>query len=166
MSSAQCAGFKYMCPDEIMESLSEEQKGKIRTLREKLVKTAFSSIEQSSAVAPTSASEYNEMYGNGRVDGSVLHKFDDDDFQMHRFLRANEYDVDKAAEMYTKMVAWRTEFGTDTLLSDFLVDIETMKSVKKDYVHFYHRTDKLGRPIYIEQLGRLNMAGIKVRSLE
>ena len=132
--------FNYKCPTEILEVLTEEQREKIDTLR-----TILGAAKEGDATHTP-----------------VLRPEHDDDYQLHRFLHAKEYDVGKAREMYEKMVSWRREFGTDALLADFRID-DTYTKVKKDYIHFYYRTDKLGRPVYIEQLGKLNMAGIKVR---
>ena len=129
------AFFSYRCPDEALAELSPERREKIGTLR---------ALLQTPVTSP------------------LLRPEDDDDFHMHRFLRANEYDVDRARAMYERMVRWRADFGTDALLGGFR--IEEYRRVKQDYVHFYFRTDRLGRPVYVEQLGKLNMAGIKVRA--
>ena len=126
--------FSYKCPEEALAELTSDQRERMATLR-------------ASLLTP--------------VDAPLLRQEDDDDYHLHRFLRANEYDVDKARAMYERMISWRADFGTDTLLSDFRVD--AFEHIKKDYVHFYYKTDRLGRPVYIEQLGKLNMSSIKVR---
>ena len=168
-ATAPCASnfFNYQCPDEILLNLTAEQRDKIDALRGMLKNApipAAPSVDKASAeftqCSLSVPDEATKPLSHG-VD-SILREFDDDDFQLHRYLRANDYDIDKAEKMYTKMIKWRLHFGTDELLSDFVIEQDIMRSIKKDYVHFYHRTDKLGRPIYIEQLGRLNMSGIKV----
>lgn len=36
-------------------------------------------------------------------------------FFLCRFIKARKYDIKKTAEMWKNMLAWRTEFGTDTI---------------------------------------------------
>jgi hypothetical protein len=39
--------------------------------------------------------------------------------------------------------------------------------IKKNYPHFYHKTDKFGRPVYYELLGELNLSALlKVVSVD
>lgn len=71
-----------------------------------------------------------------------------------RFLKARKFEIPKALEMYKKYVEWRQEFGTDEILS---FRVPELSRIKECYPHGYHRTDRSGRPIYIERLGQLNM---------
>eukprot|EP01110_Echinostelium_bisporum_P013814 TRINITY_DN996_c0_g1_i1.p1 TRINITY_DN996_c0_g1~~TRINITY_DN996_c0_g1_i1.p1 ORF type:complete len:266 (+),score=60.68 TRINITY_DN996_c0_g1_i1:119-916(+) len=68
-----------------------------------------------------------------------------------RFLRARQYDVDKAVAMYDAYITWRTENNIDAVLSEgFCVD-------KELWQHSFHGHDKQGRPIFIERLGRTDV---------
>jgi len=56
--------------------------------------------------------------------------------------------------MYRKYLEWRQEFGTDEILS---FRVPELTRIKEFYPHGYHKTDRMGRPIYIERLGYLNV---------
>lgn len=79
----------------------------------------------------------------------------DTDADLLRFLRARSFDVPKAKAMYEAMVEWRNEIGADTIIQTF--QFPERKAVKALYPHFHHKTDKLGRPVYIESLGQLQL---------
>lgn len=70
-----------------------------------------------------------------------------------RFLRARKFDLAKAKQMFVNCEKWRKEFGTDTILTDFHYDEKPL--VAKMYPQYYHKTDKDGRPVYYEELGKV-----------
>lgn len=72
-----------------------------------------------------------------------------------RFLRARSFDVAKARAMYEAMVEWRREIGADTIIETF--KFPERKAIKEFYPHFHHKTDKCGRPVYIERYGQLQL---------
>lgn len=78
-----------------------------------------------------------------------------DDFTLLRFLRARQFEVDRSHRMFQRCEKWRKEFGTNTVLEDF-VYVEKAK-VAKLYPQYYHKTDKDGRPVYYEELGKVNI---------
>lgn len=78
-----------------------------------------------------------------------------DDATLLRFLRARKFDVQKAMVMYENCEKWRQEFGTNTILEDF--HYAEKEKVMKYYPQFYHKTDKEGRPVYYEILGKVNI---------
>jgi len=77
-----------------------------------------------------------------------------DDHAFLRFLRARKFDVSKALDMFNKYMQWRQEFGTDHILEFSFPEVVEMR---KFYPHGHHKTDKSGRPIYIERLGQLKI---------
>lgn len=77
-----------------------------------------------------------------------------DEHTAARFLKARKFDLAKAMEMYRKYLGWRQEFGTDEILS---FKVPEVSRIKEFYPHGYHKTDRMGRPIYIERLGQLNL---------
>ncbi|WVF71730.1 hypothetical protein IAT40_006538 [Kwoniella sp. CBS 6097] len=79
-----------------------------------------------------------------------------DDVTLLRFLRARKFDVPKAKLMWSNNEKWRTEFGADEIAANGY-DYPEQREVDKYYPQFYHKTDKEGRPVYIEQLGKLDI---------
>lgn len=77
------------------------------------------------------------------------------DADLLRFLRARSFDIAKAIAMYEAMLEWRKEVGADTIIESF--QFPERKAIKELYPHFHHKTDKFGRPIYIERIGHLQL---------
>eukprot|EP00944_MAST-04C_sp_MAST-4C-sp1_P008153 g8153.t1 len=67
-----------------------------------------------------------------------------------RFLRARNYDVDKAFELYQKAVKIREELGADKILEKR----DSNEIIWQNGTpHYHYGHDKLGRPFYIELSG-------------
>lgn len=75
-----------------------------------------------------------------------------DDPYLLRFLRARKFDLPKTLEMWRNFIKWRHEANVDNILT---MDFSEMDQAKKYYPHGYFRTDRNGRPIYIERIGFL-----------
>lgn len=78
-----------------------------------------------------------------------------DDYLLCKFLRARKYDVAKAKTMLVECDQWRVEFKVDELVKSFVYEENAV--VNTIYPRYYHKTDKEGRPVYIEHLGKLNI---------
>jgi len=76
-----------------------------------------------------------------------------DDTYLLRFLRARKFDFNQTLEMWTNFIKWRKEKNVEEVCK---IEIPEMNEAKKYYPHLYFRTDKLGRPIYIERIGKVN----------
>ncbi|KAJ7087365.1 CRAL-TRIO domain-containing protein [Mycena belliarum] len=75
-----------------------------------------------------------------------------------RFLRARKFDVPKAKEMWIANEKWRKEFGVDEIVKNF--EFPELPIVDKYYPQYYHKSDKDGRPIYVERLGQLDLKAL------
>ncbi|KAG1678584.1 hypothetical protein FOA52_012591 [Chlamydomonas sp. UWO 241] len=82
-----------------------------------------------------------------------------DYFYLRRFMRARSYDLEKATAMWLNHVAWLAEFSVETILTDFY--FTERDEFLEAYPQGYHKLDKVGRPIYIQLLGKIDMARIK-----
>ncbi|RYP36413.1 hypothetical protein DL767_003376 [Monosporascus sp. MG133] len=88
-----------------------------------------------------------------------------DTLTLLRFLRARKFDVNLAKEMFVNCEKWRKETKLDELLPTW--DYPEKPEVAKYYKQFYHKTDKDGRPLYIETLGGINLTAMyKITSAE
>ncbi|GAM39049.1 phosphoglyceride transfer family protein [Talaromyces pinophilus] len=78
-----------------------------------------------------------------------------DTLTLLRFLRARKFNVEAAKAMFIECEKWRKEFGTDELVRTF--DYTEKPQVFAYYPQYYHKTDKDGRPVYIEKLGKIDL---------
>ncbi|XP_039046836.1 phosphatidylinositol/phosphatidylcholine transfer protein SFH11-like [Hibiscus syriacus] len=82
-----------------------------------------------------------------------------------RFLRMRDFDLQKAKEMFLNYLQWRKDYGVDTIHEDFKFD--ELAEVKKCYPHGFHGVDRIGRPIYIERVGMVDLnALLQVTSID
>ena len=92
-------------------------------------------------------------------DGGVLDNFEIyDDLFLLRFLRARKFDLVKTMEMFKKFLQWRIDMKVDELRETY--EMENLIEIKRLYPHGYHRTDKLGRPVYIELYDKTDVNGL------
>ncbi|KAI9872474.1 MAG: cytosolic factor, phosphatidylinositol/phosphatidylcholine transfer protein [Pleopsidium flavum] len=80
-----------------------------------------------------------------------------DTLSLLRFLRARKFNVEltKHMQVFIECEKWRKDFGVDDLVRNF--DYVEKPKVFEYYPQYYHKTDKDGRPVYIEQLGKIDL---------
>jgi hypothetical protein len=81
-----------------------------------------------------------------------------DKVYLRRFLRARQHDIPRAKEMFLAHLQWRHDNSIDTILDDF--HFHERDAFLTLYPQGYHKTDRLGRPIYIQHLGHINMKAL------
>lgn len=57
---------------------------------------------------------------------------------------------------FTETEAWRKSFGVDEIVRSF--EYAEKAKMFEYYPQYYHKTDKDGRPVYIEQYGKIDLA--------
>lgn len=82
-----------------------------------------------------------------------------DRFYLRRFLRARQHDLAKAKAMFLAHLKWREENSIDDILTNF--QFQERDAFLSLYPQGYHKTDKLGRPVYIQHIG-----AIKIKQLQ
>lgn len=87
-----------------------------------------------------------------------------DDALLLRFLRARKFDLPQAKLMISNWIKWRKDQGVDDLLKTF--QFPEKNEVDRIYPQYYHKTDKEGRPVYIERLGSLDFTKLDAITTE
>ncbi|KAJ1547521.1 cytosolic factor, phosphatidylinositol/phosphatidylcholine transfer protein [Nowakowskiella sp. JEL0078] len=80
------------------------------------------------------------------------------DHLLLRFLRARKFDLTNSLKMFLDYETWRATFngqGVDVIVKNW--EFPEMPIISTYYPRFYHKTDKVGRPLYIELLGIMNL---------
>jgi len=75
-----------------------------------------------------------------------------DDIYLLRFLRARKFDLEKTTEMWKTYINWRKEKKVDEIAHS---EFPELAEAKQYYPHAWFRTDKQGRPIFIERPGKV-----------
>ena len=87
----------------------------------------------------------------------------DDNFYL-RFCRSRDFKQDEIFKMLRAHFKWRIDNEVHTVRSFAFPELPQVKLI---YQHGYHGVDRSGRPIYIERVGRVDMAALlKVTSLD
>jgi hypothetical protein len=94
-------------------------------------------------------SEFKEILGD--IYNPALHN----DASLLRFLAARQNDVENAKLMFINAQEWRNEQQVDKILKEFA--FPEAPAVNEIYPRYFHKTDKLGRAIIINELTNLNM---------
>lgn len=73
-----------------------------------------------------------------------------------RFLRARDFNVEKAFQLLQETVKWRQANNVDQML----VDVKHPAVITKHFPGAWHQSDKDGRPLYILRLGHMDVKGL------
>ncbi|CAI5446459.1 unnamed protein product [Caenorhabditis angaria] len=78
------------------------------------------------------------------------------DAHLLRFLRARDFDVQKAKDMVHASLIWRKQHNVDKILEEWTVPTV----IKQYFPGCWHNSDKEGRPLYILRFGELDTKGM------
>ncbi|KAI3420019.1 hypothetical protein GPALN_003356 [Globodera pallida] len=78
------------------------------------------------------------------------------DAHLLRFLRARDFDVQKATQMVLNSLLWRKQHKIDSLLNDFAPPAVFLKY----FPGGWHHNDNQGRPLFILRLGQMDIKGL------
>lgn len=108
-----------------------------------------------SNLTPAQQEAYEQFQSNLTRQGA-LHNGLDSRLDLLRFLKARQFNVEKAEHMYVEMSKWRVEQGVDELWEqrEHVANEADRQVMRQHYPTFYHKTDRLGRPVYYELCGR------------
>eukprot|EP00798_Chlamydomonas_sp_ICE-L_P006931 gene6931-30915_t len=115
-------------------------------------------------LTPAQQESYVEQFRRGLAAKEAWKEDHHDYFYLRRFLRARTYDLEKSTLMWLNHMKWKEDFGVDNILNDFYFN-ERDQFIEA-YPQGYHKIDKIGRPVYIQSLGKINMALIKKTTTE
>ena len=73
-----------------------------------------------------------------------------------RFLRARDFNVEKAREMLSQSLIWRKKHGVDKIFSDY----QLPKVIRRYFPGGWHLNDNEERPLFILRLGQMDVKGI------
>ncbi|PKI83543.1 hypothetical protein MVES1_002522 [Malassezia vespertilionis] len=75
--------------------------------------------------------------------------------QLLRFLRARSFNVQLSREMYTRAREWKQSINLADLCDKFEFT-ERAQIAEYGWRMYFHKTDKVGRPIFIQDMSKLN----------
>ncbi|CAG7668652.1 unnamed protein product [Allacma fusca] len=78
------------------------------------------------------------------------------DAMLLRFLRAGDFNIEKARELISQSLTWRKKYQVDKILSEY----EMPQVVRDLFPGGWHFNDKDGRPLYILRLGMMDVKGL------
>lgn len=82
----------------------------------------------------------------------------EDDHEICRWLRARKFDIPATKLMIANHLQWEKEYDVDHVYRTF--QHRDLAAVMAAYPRTYHRTDRIGRPINIDRVGRLDIKRI------
>lgn len=75
-----------------------------------------------------------------------------------RFLRFAKNDPVEAQRRFEKTLAWRKEFGMDTIIKEAHPHFAT---IKENYIQYYHLRGRNNEPVWYEKPPKVNMQGLR-----
>ncbi|KAE8266152.1 hypothetical protein A4X09_0g6198 [Tilletia walkeri] len=122
-------------------------------------------LDDNSQAATAAQRQRHAAAGSDAANGDAADVVGDEEEYPHqpvmllRFLRARQFNVEAAQAMYAKAAAWRKEVDIDRCLEEFHFS-EQEAVASHGWRMYWHKTDKLGRPIFIQDLNNIDPAAV------
>ena len=112
--------------------------------------------QESVSSSPESAllPEFKELLVAENLYNADMH----DDFLLQRFIKARQGNLNLALKMFADNVQWRKENEIENIHQ---FKFEEKKKVLGYYPNCFHKTDKLGRPLWITRCYNFDYESIK-----
>ncbi|XP_054289717.1 protein real-time isoform X2 [Macrosteles quadrilineatus] len=78
------------------------------------------------------------------------------DTMLLRFLRARDFNVEKARGMLSESLTWRKKHAVDRIIAEY----QAPQVVKDYFPGGWHHSDKDGQPLYLLRLGQMDVKGL------
>lgn len=90
-----------------------------------------------------------------------------DDHDLLRFCRARKFILPDVKAMVEQCAAWRKQEQIDDIIETYKMPKEEEDAMLKAHSFFYHGIDKLGRPVFIDRVGVMDLeAKLEATTLE
>lgn len=113
-------------------------------------------VEEKEKVAHfRTAAAQHPVYSKYKGQSEYVEQIDKSERACARFLIARAFNVDDAVTMWANSVIWRFDNKMDQILDQPYSEVTAVEKLMNN--NYMHKTDKFGRPLHIEHVGKLDV---------